>query len=524
MEMKILDILIVDNSAADAEHIRHVLEKGGMQLNYQRVNKMDTLRDALCYRYWDIILSDYSLPELNVQDVLIELASHRPDTPFIVVSGSVGEEAAMPLMAQGGVHDFIMKSNLSRLVPAIQRSLREVENFRCLDRIQSALQRSEARFRAITSNLPGVVFQFLQTRGGDVSFPYVSGSSETLLGLSPQSLMDDPTLFEALILVDDRESYHQLMVTSASQLSTLNWEGCIQAHGANDVKWISLRATPRKTPNGATLWDGIMINITRNKLAEKEIARSREQLAELSSYSQKVKEHERARIAREIHDDIGGILTAIKCELLPCIDGEPQNHLFYQKKALSIELLVDRVIDSTRRISLDLRPGILDCGILAAVQWQAKEFDQRTGIICQVHCDQDDIPLDSDLSVAIFRVFQEALTNIAKHAQATRILVKLVEENGWVDLEVTDNGCGITLSDMQKQDSFGIRGMRERCQQLSGDCYVSGQPGIGTTVSIHIPVEGMEIPYKMPSISNSFDKLEQPESLGNLKKKRKVLQ
>ena len=128
MEMKILDILFVDHSEDDVVHIQHVLEEGGLQLNPQRVDKIDTLHDALCHRHWDIILSDYSLPELSVQDVMAAMFSHQLDIPFIVVSSKVGEEAAVPLMAKGA-HDFIMKANLSRLVPAIQRSLREVENF-----------------------------------------------------------------------------------------------------------------------------------------------------------------------------------------------------------------------------------------------------------------------------------------------------------------------------------------------------------------------------------------------------------
>lgn len=290
-----------------------------------------------------------------------------------------------------------------------------------------------------------------------------------------------------MILPEDKDSYYQLMSVSAKQLSTWNWEGCIQVKGDSDIKWISLRATPLNVGNGATLWNGIMINITRNKLAEREIARSREQLAELSSYLQKVKEQERARIAREIHDDIGGTLTAIKCELFPCIDATPRSPEFYQQKAKSIEALVDRVIDSTRRISLDLRPGILDCGIVAAVQWQAKEFSERTGIACKVSCGSDEISLDSDLAIAIFRIFQETLTNIAKHAHATRIQVKLVELDELILLEVIDNGRGISYNDMEKQNSFGIRGMRERCQQLKGNFHISGELGKGTKVTILIP-------------------------------------
>ncbi len=332
--------------------------------------------------------------------------------------------------------------------------------------------------------------------------------------------MDKPELFPELILPDDRESYHQLMITSAEQLSTWNWEGCIQVKGDSDIKWISLRATPRRMSDGTTLWDGIMINITRNKLAEREIARSREQLAELSSYLQKVKEQERARIAREIHDDIGGTLTAIKCELFPCMDTTIRKPEFYQQKSRSIESLVDRVIDSTRRISLDLRPGILDCGIIAAVQWQAKEFSDRTSIACKVTCVNDEITLDSDLAIAVFRVFQETLTNISKHANASHVQVKLVELEGLILLEVTDNGCGITDIDMEKQASFGIRGMRERCQQLKGNFHISGDSGRGTKVTILIPMGNLEYQSEhVVGLENEFRESRQP---GSVKKKKKV--
>ena len=489
---KKLSILMVENSAEDAEQICNTLREGGLWLDYQRVASLDALRDALLAECWDIVLSDYSLPEFGIQDVLQVLSDQGLTTPAIVVSTHMNENAAASIMALG-VCDFVMKANMARLIPAIRRSLHDIENCRRIAEAQSALQKSEALFQAITSNLPGVVFQFLLEPTHQMSFPYVSDASETLLGISPQTLMDSPELFPALILSDDKESYDQLMMTSAEQLSTWNWEGCIQVKGDSDIKWVSLRATPRKIPDGATLWDGIMINITRNKLAEHEIAHSREQLAELSSYLQKAKEHERARIAREIHDDIGGTLTAIKCELLPCIDAAtPRTQAFFQKKAASIESLVDRVIDSTRRISLDLRPGILDCGIVAAVQWQAKEFSNRTSISCRVSCENDEIMLDSDLSVAIFRVFQETLTNIAKHADASRIQVKLEELDGLVLLEVLDNGRGITSLDMGKQDSFGIRGMRERCMQLKGSFHISGNPEKGTKVTILIPTGDLE--------------------------------
>ena len=493
MAVKKLNVLIVEHTLDDVEQIQQVLRDGGLQFDNHQVDSVDTLRGALIDKSWDVILSNYSLPELNVEKVLSALAALDLDTPLIVLSGKVGEEAANTLMEMGA-HDYIMKTNLARLVPAIRRSLREVENFKYLDHIQAALQKSEARFRAITSNLPGVVFQFLLAENGSTSFPYVSGGSVTLLGLSPHALMEDPSSFLKLMQADDKQVYSKQLSESNQYLSAWNWEGRIQVEGDPDIKWVSLRATPRRTATGATLWDGIMINITRNKLAESEIARSREQLVELSSYLQKVKEDERASIAREIHDDIGGTLTAIKCELVPCMDKSPREAEFYQMKAAAVESLVDRVIDSTRRISLHLRPGILDCGIVAAVQWQTREFCGRVGIYCQITNDSDDIALDSDLSVAIFRIFQEALTNISKHANATRIQVKLNEKNGMVYLEIIDDGCGITKLDMEKETSFGIRGMRERCQQLKGSLHVSGMPDQGTKVTICIPINEINSP------------------------------
>jgi len=480
-------VLLVESLADDAEKIQHVMREGGLCFDCFRVTTAGTLRSALIEDNWDVILSDYDLPGLSAAAVLSLLTALDMDIPLIILSGGTGEEAANALMEMGA-HDYIMKTNMARLVPALRRSLREVENFKCLDRIQAALQKSEARFRAISANLPGVVFQYLLAEDGKISFPYVSGGSVALLGLPPQALMNDPRAFTKLMLDDDMRSYDQQMSESNRYLSTWNWEGRIQVESDADIKWVSLRATPRRKKTGATLWDGIMINITRNKLAESEIVRSREQLVELSSNMQKVKEDERASIAREIHDDIGGTLTAIKCELVPCLNASLREPAFYQVKAAAIESLVDRVIDSTRRISLHLRPGILDCGIVAAVQWQTREFCSRVGISCQVSNDSEDIPLDADLAVAIFRIFQEALTNISKHANATRIQVTLNEIDGLIFLEVIDDGCSITKLDMEKPTSFGIRGMRERCQQLKGSLHISGMPGKGTRVTICIPM------------------------------------
>jgi signal transduction histidine kinase len=167
-----------------------------------------------------------------------------------------------------------------------------------------------------------------------------------------------------------------------------------------------------------------------------------------------------------------------------------------------------------------LRPGILDCGIIAAVQWQAKEFSDRTGIACKVSCVNDEVALDSDLAIAVFRVFQETLTNISKHANASRVQVKLVELEGLILLEVIDNGCGITDVDMEKQASFGIRGMRERCQQLKGNFHISGDAEKGTKVTILIPMGNLE--YQSGHIDGLEGEFGEPQQPEPIKKKKKV--
>ncbi len=487
-----LNILLVGYSTRDAEHICKTLRVDGLCFNSECINTIEAFPKVLVGFSWDVILSDDTMPELGAEQVLSHLATHHLAIPVIVVSSRGSDESAAHLM-KAGAQDFIsIACCMARLVQAIQRSLKQMETLQHIRETQLALQKSEAHFRAIASNLPGLVFQFLLNQDGSKIFSHVSESSVMLLGISPTKLIEQPDLFTDLILPEDRASYNKLMQASAKHFSTWNWEGRIQVKGDPDIKWVSLRATPRRALNDGVLWDGIVMNISRNKLAEIEIARSHARLAELTSYLQKVKEHERARIAREIHDDIGGTLTAIKCELLLCMDTKPRKPDFYQQKAVSIEKLVDYVIDSTRRIAMDLRPGILDFGIVAAIQWQAKEFSKRTEIPCQFCCDSEDIPLDADLASAIFRIFQEILTNISKHAGASNVKVKLSENDDWVFLEAIDNGCGIRESDMNKPGSFGIRGMRERCQQLGGNLYVNGIPEKETCVIIQIPVNGKE--------------------------------
>lgn len=351
----------------------------------------------------------------------------------------------------------------------------------------AALGLIEARFRAIVSNTPGLVYQFQLMPDGSMAFPYLSEACHALLGINPESLHADPGMFMALILPEDRAAYLASMQVSAAEVRAWNWDGRLWIEEWKDIKWINLRAMPRVLPGGGIQWEGIMTNITQSKLEQTEIMRSRTQLAELSAHIERVKEEERTRIAREIHDDLGGNLTAIKMALALLKRRLPDDPSLAEK-ADYVDALVDRTIESIHRISVDLRPSILDFGIVAAIEWQAAEFEKQLGIPCHVASSDSDIDLPPEQASALFRIFQEALNNISKHARASSVQVRLIRNQRGIRMEISDNGTGIALRDRQKPASFGIRGMIERANALGGSLSVSNVPKGGSMVAIRIPL------------------------------------
>jgi PAS domain S-box-containing protein len=356
------------------------------------------------------------------------------------------------------------------------------------DKSAQALHASQKRLHAIASNMPGLAFQFVLQSGGKIAFPYLSNGCQALLGLSAARLRSDPSLFLKLILPEDRPSYVESMNASAQSLQAWNWEGRLWIEKWKDIKWVSLRAIPHALSTEEVQWEGMMANITETKSKEAELKASREQLAELSAHVATVKEQEQTRIAQEIHDDIGGNLTAIKMALKLLTRRLPSDDVELAGKARYIDSLVDRTIEAIHRISVDLRPGILEFGIVPAIEWQAKEFETHSGIACAFTSNRSEIDLHPDQATALFRIFQETLTNIAKHADATKVVVRLARMHRYIHLEVADNGKGIVATDRFKPKSFGIRGMMERASALGGSLTIGNAPAGGSLVTVKIPL------------------------------------
>jgi signal transduction histidine kinase len=356
----------------------------------------------------------------------------------------------------------------------------------------AALAQYQARFNAIVDHTPGLVYQFVQHPDGTIAFPYLSEGCAALLGVAPSRLQQEPGLFLELVLPEDRKDYLDSMAASRAAMASWNWEGRVWIDGDwKDVKWINLRATPHQLSGepDTVQWDGIMTNITASKLEQEEIVRSRARLAELTAHIEEVKEQERARIAREIHDDLGGNLTAIKMALAMLAARLPDTPAL-KDKAAYLDDLVDRTIDAVHRISLDLRPSTLDLGLAAALEWQAREFERQAGIACEFRTEGGDLDLDPDHATALFRIVQEALTNIAKHAGATRVTVTLRRQRHQLSVTILDNGRGIVPADRMKPHSFGLRGMSERARALGGSLTLSAAPGGGTMLTVKTRLAG----------------------------------
>jgi two-component system sensor histidine kinase UhpB len=354
--------------------------------------------------------------------------------------------------------------------------------------MESALRESEQRYEGMTSNVPGMVFQLVRDPDNRSTFAYVSRGSEALTGLPEATVRADASAFINLIPPDERPHFMATLEASATHMTAWNWSGRLRTPHEPAERWINIRARPRRGDHGEVVWDGLVYDDTAARLAQRELERSREELRSLSRHLQSVREEEKARIAREVHDELGSTLTALRMDLDWMAERLPAEMQPLREKRSAMVKLVEAAVAATRKIVTDLRPSILDdLGLAAAVRWQASEFQKHTGIPIEVKAPDADAKIQRDTALALFRIFQETLTNVARHAKATRVWVDLtVAEESYV-LQVRDDGTGMNEADLVKATSHGLRGMRERAQQFGGDVSVSSQPGQGTTLVASMP-------------------------------------
>ena len=348
--------------------------------------------------------------------------------------------------------------------------------------MQKNLAESEEKYKRLADNSPGIIL----LTDSDGVCRFVSPSIERILGYRPEEVL-------GTVPVDfyTTEYAHMIMntISKAMKGEPVNrFEvELLRKDGANAV--LELDCIPVREETRIVGVQYLAKDITEQKKAENALKSSRRQLRELSKHLQNSREQERAGIAREIHDDLGQSLTAIKMNAVWLKSKIPEDRAELHCKTEDTIFLVDSAIKTVKRISAELRPGLLDdLGLSAAIEWQAKEYQQRSNIHIDVTIEPEEIVLAEDLSIAIFRVCQETLTNVIRHAGATEVRVCLTKKSKVVEFEVRDNGIGISDKSMDKKNSFGLLGMRERVHAIGGKIHIFRIPEGGTKVSVTVPL------------------------------------
>lgn len=349
------------------------------------------------------------------------------------------------------------------------------------------LNQSAARFQSFVEQLPGMPYiANLDTYGSNV---YVSPKIEELLGFTAEEWCSNPALRIRQLHAEDRENVLEAIrkAIETKGAFSIDYRIC-RRDGA--LRWFHDEARVVMNPEGTPLFlQGAILDITERKQTQTELERSHQELQQLIHTLDSMRVEEQRRLAHEMHDDFGQLLAAMKMDISTLQQHLPPNDSRILRHLASINELVDTMVASVRRIVADLPPQILeDVGLYGALQCMAENFEKHHAISCRLQFSQPAPALEPRISTAIYRIVQEALTNTAKHAQATSIDVRLNSSSTHVELHMQDNGRGITPENCQKPESFGLIGMRERVAALNGRMQIKSTEGSGTAIEIIIPL------------------------------------
>lgn len=491
---KKIAVLLVEDSESDATLLLEELTQAGYDVKSKLVDTAPDFSAALDVHPWDVILCDFRMPRFDGLAALRLFKERKLDIPFIFVSGAISEEIAVEAM-RAGAHDYVMKTNLRRLVPAVEREIRDAQERREKNvlrderaRIEGEMRRRDALFRSLIQySSDGIL---LLDKNGMIL--YHSPSAARILAYESDEILTEH--FFDLIYNDDlpfaREFFGRL-VASPGYLSQCEIR-ILCADGS--TRWIG--AVGHNLSEDGNV-GAIVLNyrdITERKTADEEVRRSQQQLRALAANLQNAREEERRHISREFHDQVGQSLTALKMGLTLL-----HREIAAQGRDVSLESIdmeiqsmrreIDHATQTVRTTLSKLRPELLDqLGILAALSWDVERFQKRSGIPCKLVSNVEEVPLDPKVSIALFRIYQEALTNIVRHSEATASEVNVCVDPKRLTLTIKDNGIGIKPGSELKSDSFGLIGMRERTLLINGTLDIEGNPGSGTTVTVRVPL------------------------------------
>jgi PAS domain S-box-containing protein len=437
----------------------------------------------------------YSADEIKGWKPFEFSSTFHPDDVNIVVNQIKKKQAGNPDVIPHYYFRIIHKNGDIRWVEVYSKTVtyedRPADMVTLIDiterkKAENALRESEERYKTITEKTIAGIYLI---QGG--LFRYVNPTFCSIYGYTRDELVDKLSPLD-LVVEEEKEFLNDKIRQRLSEEKESDEFSIRVRRKDGEIRFLEVFSSYTLYAGKPAVL-GTCIDMTEARRANEAIKRSQKELRSLTAYLQNVREDERTRIAREIHDELGQSLTGIKIDIswlkkkLSNIVG-PADPI--QTKIDTLLALTESTIATTRELSLSLRPGILDdLGLATAINWQLKRFQEKVGIICMLQSDVAEITIPADYATALFRISQECLTNISRHANATKVEITLIEKGENLVLEIKDNGKGITTEQIRNPISLGLLGMKERVKNLKGKFHISGAPGKGTKVRVELPMK-----------------------------------
>lgn len=479
-------VLVVEDEKIIAKDIESTLKRIGHESSGSVSKGEDAVKMAETIKP-DLILMDITLKgELDGIEAA-KIINDRYGIPIVYITAHQ-DEATIEKTKGTNPYGYITK-------PLDDRDLSTAINSAMYRRdVEEKLKDAEDKYFRLSENAPDMIFsQNIAT----LKYNYVNSSSIKLTGYSPDDYYNTPGLLKSLVDPEWKEPYDYSIKLVQSALLPIPFEFMIIHKNGNRI-WLNQRSVVvRNKKNEPVSIEAILTDVTVRKNYETKLEETTKKLRALSSYQQKVREEERLNISREIHDQLGQDLTVLKMDLSMLSKHTIKNHENNTKNNYSnitdelkkMSSYIDVIINKVRKISTELRPDILDkLGLTEAIAWHADEFEKRSKIKCNCNITETEIILNPEKAISVFRIFQETLTNAARHSGATEIKIDLSIQNGWMVLRVNDNGRGITEKEIENSTSLGILGMKERVIILGGIMNILGNREDGTIIDVKIPI------------------------------------
>ena len=494
MSRRELRVLFIEDTDEDQQLLLREFQRGGYDVTARRVWTAGGLSDALAEEAsGDLVVCDWVIPGFSAPDAIATLIEKGFDGARIVVSGSMGEDHVVEAI-RTGAHDYVLKDNLYRFLPAVERELQEARNRRAVRRAEESLAASEERYRRLIETMPAATYVIANSDETEVGYIplFASPQIERMTGFSPAELEEDPDMWLRIVHPEDVE---RVLAADAEHLRSgerITQEFRV-VHRDGGVRWL-LEIAESVGQGADRVSQGVVSDITQLKQAEEALQETVERLREtdrgrreLLSRLISAQEEERQRIAGEIHDDPVQVLYALGLRL-----GMLRDVLTDQEHVDALgnsEVLISEAIGRLRRMLFELQPHSLDSEGLGAALTEYLDYLNQESALTYVIEDRFSGDLSREMRTVAYRMVLESLANVRKHAEASTAIVRLSDEDGGLLGEVIDDGQGFDAGEatMWKPGHLGLPAMRERVQFAGGRLDVASTVGEGTTLTFWLP-------------------------------------